>query len=521
MIAPPKSLLYLSGQLLDMPDVERKMLDILAYPDFNAIHKNLKHPPVFFGMDPSEVLKQVGEYSPDLIAVTSTANYYFRETVEVINLLKSGFPEVTIVAGGPDLTNDYEAYFREAAGLDFAITHEGEIPFRRLVEALKEGGEWSGIPGLICRDGIRLKVNPPQPYCETIDQFTADYSIVDFETYFALNRRGYHSRLTFQYPGSDRSIDLITSRGCPYGCTFCCIDLHMGRKVRTRTPENVLSEMELLISQHGIRNFHFEDDHLLADLPRFKTILRGIIEKQWLITWDTPNGVRADCVDEELVILARQSGCTYFIFAPESGSQRVLDEVIGKKIQLEAVTRACELCFRYQIDTLAFFIFGLPGEKPEELEMTYQYAVRLFREYNTTPVFQLWRPYRNTPMEMQIRKSDLVSDRPVLELHRKFGIPFAMFYSRVFEDDRITLELLSGYFKRYMKDAVSQAFKNWLRIASRKPGALIFSLMMILGILLKTLFHPSKRRFLLEQYITGPGLLPFSILNGRGRKRQK
>ncbi|MDA3849731.1 MAG: radical SAM protein [Spirochaetaceae bacterium] len=519
MIAPPKGLLQLAGLFKDDPQVETGLLDVLAYPDFKSLKKDKKNPPFYFGMKDQEILKRVGEYNPHIIAVTSTANYYINDTIKMINLLRKSFPNCFIVVGGPDATNDYEDYYTKTQSMDLIVLREGEETFKELVTLLMQGKDWQKIQGIVYQEDGALVKTEERPYVQNLDDYPCDYSIADFESYYHLTKIGYPSRLNFKYPGSYKSIDMVTSRGCSYNCSFCCIHLHMGKKTRLRSVENVLAEMEELVKVYGVRNFHFEDDNLLFDLERFKNILRGIIARGWNITWDTPNGVRADLVDQELMELCRASGCTYLVFGIESGSKKIIDTVINKKISLEDYIRACRLCWENEIDTMAFFIFGMPGETKEDLLKTYYFAFDLFKKYNTTPIFQLWRPYRNTDMELGLRDSSNIGEPVLYSVFKEYRIPYTLFYSRVYEDEEITLEFIAYYFEKYLKDSVKVAFRNWLKVAQRRPLMYFTTLFQVLGIFISSIFNPSRSRKRLQLYLSSSGLLPFAQMHKMGRKK--
>lgn len=517
MVGPPRSLLYLAGALRGEPGIEVRLLDVLAEPDFSTIERERSTPPFYFGLPEDRVVERVRAFNPHILAVTSPANYYMSDTVKLISRLRRELPGLFIVVGGPDATADYEDYFRRTGAIDVIVMREGEVTFRELVRCWRSGEEWRSLEGIAYRQGARTVVTPPRAYIAELDSVRPDYSIVDLERYFELNSKGFPSRLAFACPGSHRSIDIVTSRGCHFGCTFCCIHLHMGREVRLHSVERVLDEIRELVEDHGVRNIHFEDDHLLADPARFKDILRGILERGWDLTWDTPNGVRADCIDSELLELCARSGCAYLIFGAESGSKRVLDTIVRKGLALDDITRAARLCWEHQIDSLAFYIVGMPGETREDLLKTYYFAMDLLRRYNTTPMFQVWRPYRDTAMERSVRDSPNVSDPVVYSLYRAHDIPYTLFYSRVYEDEEITLEFLAYYFDKYLRDVTRLAFVNWLRVARRRPAVLVVALAQMARIVLKSLATPYRIRTLLREYLISPGIMPFAQLRGLGR----
>ncbi|MCG8698524.1 MAG: B12-binding domain-containing radical SAM protein [Bacteroidales bacterium] len=521
MIAPPKSILYLAGMFKNDASIDTKMLDALAYPDFKLTRKNRKKPPFYFGMKEEHVIERIEQYQPQIIAITSSANYFFHDTIKLMQNIRLTFPQVFIILGGSDATNDYENYFNMSNAFDVIVMREGESTFKELVTAIKEGHNWKKTKGIAYKENDQLVLTKEREYIEDIDKVKCDYSIVDFLTYFQLNRKGFYSRLYYHYKNADKSIDIVTSRGCSFSCSFCCIHLHMGNQCRMHSVNRVLSEMKELIEIYDIHHFHFEDDNLLHNLDRFKAILIGIIQNGWNITWDTPNGVRADLIDEELIQFCKKSGCTYLIFGIESGSKKVLDEVVKKDIEINNIVKACELCFRYQLDTLAFYILGMPGETKEDLLKTYYFAFDLYKKYKTAPIFQLWRPYRKTPMTEKIMNTNNIAQPMVYNLHKKYRIPYTLFYSKIYEDEEITLEFLAYYFDKYYRDIFKTAFYHWFKFSRKKPIKYFRTILDVFLLLFRIIIQPSRSRYVVQNYLTSKGFFLFASMNKTGTKIKK
>lgn len=137
------------------------------------------------------------------------------------------------------------------------------------------------------------------------------------------------------YTFSEGWASLFTSRGCPYNCNFCTINLTMGRQFRPRSPENVFAEIKQLYEKYGIRHINFEDDNLTMNKERAEKIFDLLIKNKINITWSTPNGIRVENIDENLAQKMKQSGCRRVFVAPESGVQRVVSQIIGKSLDLK------------------------------------------------------------------------------------------------------------------------------------------------------------------------------------------
>ncbi len=133
-----------------------------------------------------------------------------------------------------------------------------------------------------------------------------------------------------------RAISMVTSRGCPFNCCFCSVHLHMGRGFRAHSANYVLNHIEYVVEKFDVKNIFFEDDNLTLDLARFEAICDGLIAKKIKIGWETPNGVRADCLNLNLLQKMKKSGCKSVFFGVESGDQQILDNVICKSLTLTA-----------------------------------------------------------------------------------------------------------------------------------------------------------------------------------------
>jgi anaerobic magnesium-protoporphyrin IX monomethyl ester cyclase len=519
MISPPKGLLYLSAVLKKIPHVDVKILDALAYPDFALIEKQKSNPPFYFGMSLENIIKEIEEYDPDVIGISGLANYFLDACCELSKEIKSKFPKKFLCLGGPDPTADFESYYRKVPSIDCIFLAEGELSIKVFAEHLLNGTDWRTTKGIVYKneEGKFIKTPSEQKIpAEEMDQYLPDYSQVDFDCYFRLNSMGYQSRISYHHPNVHKAIDIITSRGCPFMCSFCSIHLNFGRPFRSNSVEFVLNHMEELIEKHGIRHFHFEDDHISFDEKRFKSILRGIIQKGWKIVWDTPNGIRADTVDEELAELAVQSGCAFFIFGVESGSQRILDQVVNKSLKLDKVVNAAKVCNEAGIDTLAYYIIGFPGETKEEILQTYDFGIDLYKKYNCSPILQFWRPFVATDLEVVARENKALVNIDANEIYTKFKIPYTLFRDKVLGPDDYDIDFMAGIFQKYMKEVTRLSIISWLRVIGRNPLMFIKNVFEISFVTLRMLLNKRKRLETYQKYIYSKGLYPYAQLRKLG-----
>jgi radical SAM superfamily enzyme YgiQ (UPF0313 family) len=221
------------------------------------------------------------------------------------------------------------------------------------------------------------------------------------------------------------SIRMLTSRGCGYACIFCSNYIVMGRKWRGRSAENVVAEIEQIVRDYGVRQIDFLDDNVSFDRKRMERICDLLIEKKLNAEWCTPNGVRADCLDKALLVKMKKAGCKRILVAPESGVQRIVDEVINKRQDLEKVENAVSAARKAGIEVGCFFILGMPGETREDMKATIAFAQKLrqlgadrFYFSYATPLYgtELYeRAKRNGFLKSGLTDEDLAAVEPLIE----------------------------------------------------------------------------------------------------------
>ncbi|MDP6458245.1 MAG: radical SAM protein [Candidatus Bathyarchaeota archaeon] len=182
------------------------------------------------------------------------------------------------------------------------------------------------------------------------------------------------------------------------------IHLHSGKKWRGRSPKNVISEIELLVNDYGVKHIAFLDDNMGLSKTRMHEICNIIIENKLYFEWSTPNGLRADTLDENLLIKMKKSGCVRIGVSPESGSQRVVNEVIGKKLDLQRVVDVVKICKKIGIKVDCFFIMGLEGETKKDIEKTIGFARRLKKLGASGLNMAVATPFRGTKLYEQFMK---------------------------------------------------------------------------------------------------------------------
>jgi radical SAM superfamily enzyme YgiQ (UPF0313 family) len=184
----------------------------------------------------------------------------------------------------------------------------------------------------------------------------------------------------------------------------------MGRTWRGRSPENVVDEIEQLVRTYHIQQIDFFDDNMTLNKKRMENICDLIVKRGLDIEWFTPNGVRADTLDENLLRKMKSSGCKNIRIAPESGVQRVVDQIIKKNLNLEDVEKAVVLSKKVGIKVGCFFVIGLIGETKTDIEETIAYAYKLKKLGANKFYFSTALPVYGTELYEQAKSCSFLTD---------------------------------------------------------------------------------------------------------------
>lgn len=445
----PIGLMYLAAMVKDVCQVE--IFDCLTI-DFETNNGSF----VTYGASPKVIKKVIQEKNPDVvgISVPFTTQYKSAELVGIIT--KEVNPEITTVFGGPDPTVRYKDILRNDY-CDYCVIGEGEQTFFEFITTFSSSSCLENIKGLAYKrnGGIYYK---PRPFNTSLDNlpFPA-FDLIDVNKYLN-NKYLYRNRSN----NHKNSISIITSRGCPYNCIFCSIKLHMGQKYRAHSPEYVIRLIRLCLDKYGISNFHFEDDNLSFDKRRCEAILDCIIKDNLNIRWDTPNGVRSDSLDFNLLKQIKQSGCKQIILAIESGNQRVLDEVIRKHSKLDKMIEIVEYCKELNIWAKSFYVIGFPGETIEEMKETTNLALRLFREYNLFPIMLVATPLYGTELYEICSREKFIDGDPTFD-------ELSLATQRIGEPMISTADFSKEDVKEVINEYTSELKKERVRFSLKHP----------------------------------------------------
>ncbi len=386
--------------VLEKNGVPVTIFDALAYDD--------SRDPRLWGASWDRMEAAVREAAPDVVGITNQFSQQRHQAVEAARRIKALNPGTKTIIGGPH-ASARPRDFLDTGFFDLAVVGEGEEVILRVLDLFRGAVRPEDVPGAAWLEGGGLKINPPRRI-EDLDNLPLPaYHLVDLERYFDLSVRGIGTRPADPFDPPKRDISIITSRGCPFDCIFCSIHASMGKRWRGNSPDYVLRHVRLLNATYGVERFHFEDDNFTFNRKRLHDILNGLIP--FRLDWDTPNGIRADTLDRETLSLMKRAHAKEIRIALESGSQRVLDEVIRKHLDLRRAIQVCRECAALRLPVSSFYVIGLPGETREELDATLDLAYRLMSAYGVFPHINIANPLEGTPLfEVCAEKGYLVDE---------------------------------------------------------------------------------------------------------------
>ncbi|GAB4542055.1 MAG: radical SAM protein [Thermodesulfovibrionia bacterium] len=292
-----------------------------------------------------------------------------KEAQDGLEYIKKVHPDAVTVVGGPHPSGDPEGVMRYMS-TDYAFRGEAEIGLVQLLKKFQgDNISYEEINNLIWRDNGRVVANPLRPI--------QDLDSVGMPAWEMINPNDYPYAPIGAFSKKYPLTSISTTRGCPYSCTFCANNTIMGRKVRGRSVESVLAEMELLHDKYGVREFQIIDDNFTWKKDIVVGVCEGIIRRGWDIALSFPNGVRLATLDEEILKLLERAGCYSLGLGIESGSPKTLKDM--KKAQkVEEIIEKVNLIHRVtKIRTTGFFIIGYPTETRGDILQTIKLSKEL------------------------------------------------------------------------------------------------------------------------------------------------
>lgn len=321
-----------------------------------------------------EVERQIRAFKPDVVGITC----FTVQLVDVHNTISAAKRAGTerIVLGGPHISD----FPHESVGLkdvDAVVKGEGQQPMLDLLTAWEAGKEARGLPGIIAHPDDPIPENDVY-FSNDLDEYPIiDRELVDYTRYYDVMGEG------------GMFTTVITSRGCPYRCTFCNTPRH---RYRVMSPERVCDELQACLDL-GIREIYFVDDTFNITNKRVHALCDEILRRGIEISWTVRFRVKG--VDYPLLQKMKAAGCQRIQFGVEQGTEEGLLR-LKKDVTSIEIENAFRLCREVGIHTVAYFMIGTPVERTrQDVVDTIQYSIKLDPDF---VMFNLMTPFPGTTL---------------------------------------------------------------------------------------------------------------------------
>lgn len=388
-VTPPLGVAYIASYLLHYG---HKVNIIDALGEDPAQINSFKKGAFLRGLSFGQIVENIDKKTK-LIGISNLFSFAYPAVEDLISIIKKVFPEIQIILGGPHPSALFSSILEENENVDYVAIGEGEQTTLELIRALSNDLPLENLSGLAIRDknGNVVRLTPAK-------RITAlDSEKIPYPARHLLPMEKYIDTQESHGATNGRWVSMLSSRGCPYGCTFCA-----SRKTRwvSRNANDVVNEIEHCIKEWDIQEFHFEDDNMTMDKDRMIEICDEIIRRKLKIRWQTPNGIRASRTNADMLKKMKESGCVHITLAPESGSNRVLEKIIkkGSDFDLEHLMQCGKDAHKAGLKVAAYFVLGLPGETQEDIEETIQFSKELAKVGVDEVAFGLFIPLPGTPL---------------------------------------------------------------------------------------------------------------------------
>lgn len=323
-----------------------------------------------------EMIDYVKKISPDVVGITMNTTNRF-EALELAQIIKNKY-RIPIILGGPHPTLIPDQILKNYNFIDFIVRNEGEYTALKLINALEKKEDFTQILGISYRNEGEIIHNPPASIIENLDE-------LPFPEWKFFNLKKYVSQP--EYPEEYKKYpygSIISSRGCPFQCTFCSSSNFWGYKIRFRSAKSVLEEIKMLYDL-GIRFIVFNDDNFTSNKKRVIEICKLIIKEGLHEKMGWQCRAEVNIVDDELLEWMKKANCNMLEFGVEDCSEQGI-RWFKKGHTKEQTKIAFDLCKKYGIKTKSYFIIGGDHETKENIAIKKKYIEELNPDVTTASI---------------------------------------------------------------------------------------------------------------------------------------
>ncbi len=303
-----------------------------------------------------DVIENISREYPLFVGISAFTTE-INAAAEIAKVIKEKFTSLAVVVGGPHVSLLPADTLKEFKDFDIAVVGEGEAAIAELAEALPRN-DVASVAGLAYRNNGNIT-------------FTRARSVIA-----DINSLSFPAWDLFELPFYNKLFIISASRGCPYTCYFCSPQ-YLGNKVRLRNPSSLVAEIEQIVTKFGAKRIQFADASLSIMPDETIDMCNGIIDKglHKQIEWDCET--RADSIDDKMLVKMKEAGCRWIALGAETGSARILKDVVKKGETKEQIIKAVSLIKKSGIKVRCFFIIGHYTETEETIKETIRFALEL------------------------------------------------------------------------------------------------------------------------------------------------
>jgi radical SAM superfamily enzyme YgiQ (UPF0313 family) len=397
-IQPPLGLAYLASYLKDKHEVFIRDTAIENYNNKVPLTDNLE----LIGESDNDIEKYIKKINPDFIGISVLFSNLMHSVKIITNIAKKVNSNIKIAIGGNHITNcilDYQLGIDNLdniydQNIDYYFIGESELNFSYFLDTFDMSTQ-----GLCYFQDQKLIINRNNTRLDISNIKDPSWEYFSIEKYFDVGI--FHSAQSY----SNRILPIMASRGCPEKCSFCSTPLTWGNKVRWKSPFLLYKEMDFFIKKYNIGEIQFQDDTITANL-KYLTELCSYLKK-FNIPWCTPNGIKINYHQKnqyEMFKMMKESGCYQVTFGCESGSQRVLDEIIQKNTKVSSFKDSIQKAKDAGLFVHSFWIIGFPNETYEEMQKTIDIASKCGADSYSLSIYN---PLPGTPLYKEVLDKNL------------------------------------------------------------------------------------------------------------------
>jgi len=446
---PPLGLAYLAGVIERLDDVH--VLDILD--------GNFSENYVY------DVKMAVKKHNPDFVGF-SAFTPFANPALEAATEIKKDNPSILTVMGGPHAVLA-EVTMKKCPALDVIVYDEGEGQ----IEEIVSGKALQDVSGLFIRQNGKIVPTSPRSYIDNMDSlpYPAYHKLPNFPD-------GYH-------PHPPKSTgkkwcSIMWSRGCPFFCNYCNRENSFGLQFRNQSPEYVIDHIKHLHSEYGIEELTFYDDVMSLNRKATMKLMKEMTPEKlgFKLTWDAET--RVDLVDQELLYAMKDAGCRMISYGIEHGE--FIYEIKGGAATLEQAENAIKWTHNANIETVGYYMIGLPKETEETIKKTISFAKKLNCTY---AMFAITMPFPGNKLYDEAIKSGLVKLDDTWDKFVYSGVGVGGIQAPVLTTNALSAKDLEYWAKRAYKEYYfrpSYIFNKLLKIRNLKDLKMYFDGFMML-----------------------------------------